>query len=273
MKPHKSEIAYDLISARASRGAEGAVPGLSESDRHSTTGANPKINCFAAGGEMGALMRSFDWNSHPLGPVSVWPQSLCTAVSICLESRFPILIWWGAELFMLYNDAYRTILGNTKHPKAMGQAGAECWPEIWDVIGPMLDGVLQKGQATWSEDQLLLLDRNGYVEECYFTFSYSPIRDESGEVGGIFTAVTETHRKNSGRTALDRSTSLRRGGSRVHGSGRNLPLGCRDSRPVLPRYSVRTYLSPRCEWLERNSRRLPASRARIAAGAPPHKKG
>lgn len=151
---------------------------------------------------MGALMRSLDWNSHPLGPVSLWPQSLCTAVSICLESRFPILIWWGPELFMLYNDAYRTILGTTKHPKAMGQAGAECWPEIWDVVGPMLEGVLQKGRATWSEDQLLLLDRNGYVEECYFTFSYSPIRDESGEVAGIFTAVTETTDKILGERRL-----------------------------------------------------------------------
>jgi len=234
MKPHKSEIAYDLISARASRGAEGAVPGLSESDRHSTTGANPKINCFAAGGEMGALMRSFDWNSHPLGPVSVWPQSLCTAVSICLESRFPILIWWGAELFMLYNDAYRTILGNTKHPKAMGQAGAECWPEIWDVIGPMLDGVLQKGQATWSEDQLLLLDRNGYVEECYFTFSYSPIRDESGEVGGIFTAVTETTEKILGERRLTALQALGAAAAESTGAVET----CRSAAETLDQYSL-----------------------------------
>jgi PAS domain S-box-containing protein len=140
-------------------------------------------------------MRAYPWNTHPLGPVSSWPQSLCTAVSICLESRFPILIWWGEEMFMLYNDAYRQILGNVKHPGAMGQAGASCWPEVWDVIGPMLRGVLERGDATWSEDQLLLLDRNRYVEECYFTFSYSPIRDESGKVGGIFTAVTETTEK------------------------------------------------------------------------------
>jgi PAS domain S-box-containing protein len=139
-------------------------------------------------------MRAYPWDTHPLGPVSLWPQSLCTAVSICLESRFPILILWGPEMFMLYNDAYISILG-IKHPSAMGQAGADCWPEIWDVVGPMMQGVLREGEATWSEDQLLLLDRNRYVEECYFTFSYSPIRNESGEVGGIFTAVTETTEK------------------------------------------------------------------------------
>ncbi len=147
---------------------------------------------FAGGGEMGMLMRSIDWSQTPLGPKEQWPQSLRTSVSICLASRFPILIWWGPELVMLYNDAYRPMLGATKHPQAMGQRGKECWPEIWDVIGPMLEGVLSRGEATWSNDQLLLLNRNGYIEECYFTFSYSPIRDESGGIGGVFTAVTET---------------------------------------------------------------------------------
>lgn len=141
---------------------------------------------------MGKLMRARDWTQSTLGPVAGWPQSLRTAVSICLNSRFPMLIWWGSDLIMLYNDAYRPILGTTKHPQALGQRGAACWPEIWPIIGPMLEGVLTRGEATWSDDQLLVLDRNGYLEECYFTFSYSPIRDEKGEVGGIFTAVTET---------------------------------------------------------------------------------
>jgi len=146
---------------------------------------------FAGGGEMGELMRTLDWSQTPLGPIEEWPQSLRTAVSICLASRFPMLIWWGPELVMLYNDAYRQILGATKHPKAMGQRGRECWPEIWDSIGPMLEGVLTRGEATWSDNRMLPLDRNGYVEECYFTFSYSPIRDETGGIGGVFTAVTE----------------------------------------------------------------------------------
>jgi PAS domain S-box-containing protein len=103
-----------------------------------------------------------------------------------------MLIWWGSELVMLYNDAYRPILGSTKHPKAIGQCGRECWQESWDIIGPMLEAVMATGQSTLCDDQLLLLDRNGYIEECYFTFSYSPIRDETGNVGGVFTAVTET---------------------------------------------------------------------------------
>ena len=153
---------------------------------------SPIDDIFANGGEMGQLMRSMDWSSTPLGPIESWPQSLRTTVSICLASRFPLLIWWGPELVMLYNDAYRPILGSTKHPKSMGQRGKECWSEIWNIIGPMLEGVIQAGNATWSFNQMLPLERNGYAEECYFTFSYSPIRDESGGIGGVFTAVTET---------------------------------------------------------------------------------
>ena len=141
---------------------------------------------------MGTLMQSIDWSSTPLGAVETWSQSLHTSLSICLQSRFPILIWWGRELVMLYNDAYRPILGVSKHPKAIGQRGQDCWVEIWHVIEPMLESVLTQRKATWSDNQLLLLNRNGYLEESYFTFSYSPILDEMGGVGGIFTAVTET---------------------------------------------------------------------------------
>ncbi|MGQ0764864.1 MAG: ATP-binding protein [Gemmatimonadota bacterium] len=143
------------------------------------------------GGEMGALMRSVDWSRTPLGPTANWPQSLRTTVSTCLNSRFPILIWWGPHLVKIYNDAYRPMLG-TKHPAAMGTPGRAVWPEIWQIIGPMLEGVIEQGRATWSEDQYLPLERHGFAEECYFTFSYSPISDESGDVGGIFCAVTET---------------------------------------------------------------------------------
>ncbi|MDQ6661585.1 MAG: PAS domain-containing protein, partial [Chloroflexota bacterium] len=160
-------------------------------DSTAQTGISVTDDIFTGRGEVGKLMRSIDWTQTPLGSIETWPQSLRTAISICLASRFPMLIWWGPELVMLYNDAYLPILA-TKHPKAMGQRGKECWPEIWNIIGPMLEGVLIRGEATWSENQLLLLERNGYPEECYFTFSYSPIRDESGGVGGIFTAVSET---------------------------------------------------------------------------------
>lgn len=173
-----------------------------------TSKADTKDAIFAGGGEMGALMRSIDWSQTPLGPVEQWPQSLHTALSICLLSRFPMLLWWGPELVMLYNDAYRPILGTTKHPRSMGQQGRECWPEIWDVIGPMLEGVLHQGEATWSANQLLLLDRNGYVEECYFTFSYSPIRNETGSIAGIFTAVNETTGEVLGNRRLNTLSEL-----------------------------------------------------------------
>ncbi len=146
---------------------------------------------LAGGGATGALMRTIDWSQRPIGPPANWPQSLRTAVSICLNSHAPILLWWGPDLVMLYNDAYQRILGN-KHPNALGNRGQLVWPEIWHIVGPMLTSVLQTGQATWSEDQRLLVDRNGYLEESYFTFSYSPIHTESGEIGGVYSAITET---------------------------------------------------------------------------------
>ena len=141
---------------------------------------------------MGALMRELDWADTPIGPPERWPESLRTAVSICLSSRFPILLLWGPELVMLYNDAFRPILGTTKHPGAMGGRGEEIWTEVWEVVGPLLQAVLERGEATWFEDQPLLLDRHGYLEETHFMFSYSPVRDESGAVLGIFCAVAET---------------------------------------------------------------------------------
>ena len=146
---------------------------------------------LSGGGEMGALIRAKDWSATPLGPTHGWPQSLRTSVSTCLNCAFPILVWWGPDLVKLYNDAYALILG-AKHPAALGAPGREVWPEIWDVIGPMLHRVLGDGLATRAEDLLLPLRRHGYAEECYFSFSYSPIRDESGGVGGVFCPVIET---------------------------------------------------------------------------------
>ncbi|MBE9037946.1 ATP-binding protein [aff. Roholtiella sp. LEGE 12411] len=157
---------------------------------------------FARGGEMGTLMRSLDWSQLPLGAVETWSSSLRIALSICLNSRFPMVIWWSKELVLLYNDAWRPILG-TKHPHALGRPGKEIWAEIWDIIGVQLESVLTTAQATWSDDMLLLVDRYGYIEEAYFTYSYSPIFLETGEVGGVFTAVTETTRRVIGERRLD----------------------------------------------------------------------
>ena len=146
-------------------------------------------------------MRRRDWADTPLNEPAHWPQSLRTSVSTCLNCAFPILLWWGRELVMLYNDEYIPMLG-AKHPSALGQAGAVCWPEIWGVIGPMLGQVLDKGEPTRSRDLLLTLERKGFPEECYFSFSYSPIRDETGNVGGVFTPVIETTAKVIGERRL-----------------------------------------------------------------------
>jgi signal transduction histidine kinase len=156
---------------------------------------------LAGGGQMGAMMRGTDWAATPLGPLDAWPQSLRTTVSTCLNSRFPIFIWWGRELVSLYNDAYREILAD-KHPRSLAQRAPECWAEIWDVIGPMVDSVFVTGEPTWSENQLLLLERSGFLEETYFTFSYGAIRDESNAVGGIFATVHETTRQVLGERRL-----------------------------------------------------------------------
>jgi signal transduction histidine kinase len=144
-----------------------------------------------SGGAMGALMRSFDFSATPLGPAAEWPQSLRSAVSICLNSRFPIVLFWGPQFVSLYNDAYTPILGN-KHPWALGQPFEVVWADIWDVLGPVLRGVFETGVPSWAEDQQLIFHRSGYPEEVYFTFSFGAGRNEQGDVGGIFCAVTET---------------------------------------------------------------------------------
>jgi len=171
------------------------------SARYSMPSPIAELAPLIGGGETGALMRAKDWSLTPLGPIEKWPQSLRTSVSICLESRFPIVMYWGPEYVVLYNDAYSSILGG-KHPWALGQRCRDCWAEIWDTIGPMLDGVVQTAEATWSNDLLLPLNRYGYAEECYFSFSFSPVRVEAGVVGGVFTAVIETTKNVIGERRL-----------------------------------------------------------------------
>ena len=142
---------------------------------------------------MGERMRVFDWSTSPVGPPAEWPQSLKTAVSICIGSRYPIVLWWGNPAYtMFYNDGYIPILGVTKHPGWLGRSGRECWREIWSTVGPMLDSVFETGEATWSEDLLLVMDRNIPHEEAYFTFSYSPIHGDAGDIDGIFCACYES---------------------------------------------------------------------------------
>jgi PAS domain S-box-containing protein len=147
---------------------------------------------LAGGGEMGAMMRAHDWSRSAIGPCEGWPQSLRTAAAILLNSGYPMYLAWGREFVQLYNDAYRPILGSTKHPAALGASTTETFAEIWDFIGPMFRRVMATGEASTYIDQLLPMDRHGYVEECTFTFSYSAVRQEDGSVGGVFVTVLET---------------------------------------------------------------------------------
>ena len=152
--------------------------------------------------EIRTVFAQHAWETTPLGAPEGWPAALATAWSICLHSRFPMILFWGDELIQLYNAAFVPILGK-KHPAAMGMRAADCWHEIWDQIGPMLRSGLERGDATFSEDFRLLIERGGAgFEECYFTFSYSPVPGEGGHIDGVFCVVTETTRIVQGRRRM-----------------------------------------------------------------------
>jgi PAS domain S-box-containing protein len=150
------------------------------------------LSFLDGGGEMGARMREFDWARTPLGPVESWPQSLRSTLSMLLPSKAQIILFWGPEFTVFYNDAYRPVFGG-KHPSVLGKSGREAWLEIWDgVLHNLLAGVVRSGEAFWAKDLLFTLERNGFEEETYFDVSYDPVRVESGAVGGVFCIVTET---------------------------------------------------------------------------------
>jgi PAS domain S-box-containing protein len=155
---------------------------------------------LADGGETGALMRSHDWSSSPLGAPETWPQSLRTVVGLMLTSRFPMFVAWGPELAFLYNDGYAPILG-AKHPRAMGRPFREVWSEIWHELGSLAAKAMA-GEATFRENLHLVMERHGFAEDTWYTFSYSPLRDESGAIAGMFCTCTETtHMVQAGRRA------------------------------------------------------------------------
>jgi signal transduction histidine kinase len=145
---------------------------------------------LAGGGELGALMRAMDWSRTALGPVERWPQALRTSVRILLTSRQPMFVWWGEDLINLYNDAYKTIVGG-KHPQALGQPASVVWREIWDQVGPRAKSAMTANEGTYDEALLLIMERHGYREETYYTFSYSPVPSDTGEAGGILCANTD----------------------------------------------------------------------------------
>ena len=157
----------------------------------------PKAYIFAEG-TMANLIKAFSWNTTPVGPISCWPTPLLTMVNQILDSSFPMFIWWGQEQIQFYNDAYLQILGsdeNSKHPKALGQSGEGCWPEIWGVISPLLKQVLYTAKSVYLEDQLIPIYRQGRLDDIYWTFSYNVIRNTDGTTGGVLVVCSETTQK------------------------------------------------------------------------------
>jgi hypothetical protein len=147
-----------------------------------TDSSQRELEClFPGDSEMAARMRALDWSVTDVGSPGTWPENLRVAVSICLPCRYPICLWWGKRLNFLYNDAFLPWLTTEKHPRVLGRPGIECWSEVWDVIGPMLDGVLATGKATWSEDKELYYNRLLPKEEVYITWTYAPILAADGQ--------------------------------------------------------------------------------------------
>jgi PAS domain S-box-containing protein len=163
----------------------------SDAVRNQTTEAS--VNRWLVGeGEMIRSVRDFDWASTTLGPIESWPSSLRTTVATLLHSRHPMFLWWGPELIQIYNDSYVPSFGVGKHPAALGQPGRDCWPEIWPIIGPQIEAVMRGGIASWHEDALVPIFRNGAIQNVYWTYGYSPVFDDDGNIGGTLVICTET---------------------------------------------------------------------------------
>jgi signal transduction histidine kinase len=162
------------------------------------------MSVLANGGEAGALILSKDWSTTSLGPIESWPKTLMSTIGMIVSSRHPMFLWWGPELIQFYNDAYAPSFGRGKHPNAMGQPGRECWPETWSIIGPQIEDVMQRKRATWHEDALVPIERNGRIEEVYWTYGYSPAFDDDGNVGGVLVVCTES----TGRVLAERRAEV-----------------------------------------------------------------
>lgn len=170
------------LSSRKSRARSRSIQGV-EAERPSL---------ILGQGEMADLTRRFDWAKTPLGSVEAWPDILVATVNLVLASRHPMFLWWGPDLIQFYNDGYRPSIRNDKHPAALGQRGMECWPEIWPIIGPQIEAVMGRGVSTWNTNQLVPINRNGKLEEVYWTYSYSPVSDKNGNVHGTLVVCSET---------------------------------------------------------------------------------
>jgi signal transduction histidine kinase len=164
---------------------------------------------FAGAGEMVERCRAFDWSATPLGPVEQWSQSLRTMATSVLASRNPMLLFWGPDLIQFYNDAFRPSLGPStgpapRHPRALGMPASEFWTDVWEVVGPQVEGVMQRGEAVWFEDLYLPIERGaGVLDDAWWTYSYSPVRDDDGRVNGTLVVCLETTANVTAKTAIE----------------------------------------------------------------------
>ena len=163
-----------------------------ESSALAPTESNGGRHRICGSGEMADLTRAYDWGQTPIGPIEEWPEPLLITVNTLLRSRHPMFLWWGEELIQFYNDGYRPSIREDKHPRALGQRGQECWPEIWPIIGPQIEAVMADGVASWHENQLVPIYRNGKLEDVYWTYGYSPVCDAFGNIRGTLVVCTET---------------------------------------------------------------------------------
>src|SRR5579871_3588262 len=190
-----------------------------------TSGPTPAdaLALLAGGGEMGERIRAFDWRATPVGLIAGWPRSLKTVVRTMLDSRYAMWLGWGPDFTFFYNDAYARMTLGPKHPWALGRSAREVWSEIWQDIGPRAESVVRTGQATWDEGLLLFLERQGFLEESYHTFSYSPLPDDAGGVGGMLCVVTEDTRRTIGERRL---RTLRELAARTTATARSAADAC-----------------------------------------------
>jgi signal transduction histidine kinase len=164
---------------------------------------------FAGSGEMAQRCREFDWSTTALGPIDGWSQSLRTTADAVIASRNPMLLFWGPELIQIYNDAFRPSLGpatgaHPRHPRALGMRAADFWTDVWNVVGPQIDGVMTRGEAVWFEDLYLPIERGDNVlDDAWWTYSYSPVRDDDGRINGTLVVCLETTAAVRARAALE----------------------------------------------------------------------
>jgi PAS domain S-box-containing protein len=227
---------------------------------------------FAGDSELSLLMRATDWSKTPLGPPETWPQSLKTCVRIVLTSRQAMFVWWGDQLINLYNDAYKAIVGG-KHPEALGQPASVVWREIWDQVGPRAETAISRNEGTYDEALLLIMERFGFPEETYYTFSYSPVPNDQGGTGGIICANTDDTQRIIGERQLGllREIGARTAQARTAGESCRLAAeGLATNQHDLP-FALIYLLSPdRQELVLAGSTNLPqghpAAPARVALG-------